>query len=120
MAHYQVGQKVVISVHRNGRAPDLYDGEVSKIGRRWITVKREIAPGYHCENRFDVDNGHGDQDFGYPPQLWSSRELYEAHVERTRLWKEVSSLVRESNRPPTHLSTEDISVMLRSLQGGSN
>lgn len=109
---YRVGQKVVISQYRGSRSgTDLYDGEVTKIGRKWITVKS----GPWREERFDLD-GRAEDQGGWAATLWPNREAYEADARRRRAWNMLHALVRQHNHPPAHLTTEQIEAMIAAVQ----
>lgn len=109
-AQYAIGQKVLISSWRRGHGDDFRDGEVTKIGRKWITVKTR----QWSEERFDLE-GRSDQGWGHPPRLWPNREAYEADKLRRETWDKLHSFVRTHNHAPKHLSTEQIADMLATI-----
>lgn len=109
MSDWKVGQNVVI-VSSDYREARVTDGQITKIGRKWITVKS----GQWMESRFDF-NGRGDQNYGHAPRLYASREVYEAEVDRRRVWNTFHSAVRRQNHPPDHLSTEQIAALLSAV-----
>lgn len=112
MSHtYTLGQQVIIVVQRN-QGVDIYDAEILKVGRKWLTVKRQIYANHTVENQFDMD-GRAVNFAGHAPQLWPDRATYEAHVERRRRWNEFHSLVRQQNYPPDHLTSDQIVGLIK-------
>ena len=98
---WSVGQAVV-AVHRGRTGDEVYDGEITKIGRSWLTVKTQPW----TESRYNF-SGWEEASIGYRGQLWPSREVYEAHLRRQNAWRLLRKAV-ESSDAPDHLSLEDI------------
>ena len=107
---WHVGQKVVVVEYR-GRDNEVSDSEITKIGRKWITV----GIGWR-EQRFDFE-GRGDRDFGHRPTLWPDRAAYEAHVHLRARWSALRATVSASHLPPAHLTVEQIDTIISALTG---
>lgn len=100
-----VGQKVIVTRPCN-RGTEVVERTVSKIGRKWITVKGEWT-----EERFDLD-GEGESTTGWRSRLWPDMATYEAHVHLVQRWAVLSGLFRQHGRPPEHITVDQIETMI--------
>ena len=107
---WTVGQQVIV-VSNRGRDVRIEDGEIVKIGRKWLTVKT----GQWAETRFDLNTGRCWQDWGYPPRLYPSREAYEAETRKRREWDRLRMVLRDAHQPPEHLDAEQIAEVIALL-----
>lgn len=103
---WTIGQKVVVVSHR-GRETTVDDGEIVKVGRKWLTVK---CRGW-SEDRFDLDGRH-EHPHGGKPHLWPDRTAYDAEMVRRAAWRMFSDAVRENTHPPKHITNDQLAEML--------
>lgn len=106
---YRVGQPVII-VSRQNRGETIDDAVVEKIGRKWISVKRDWA-----EYKFDFDGVEGDQ-IGWKSRLWPDRATYETDLERRRLWSEFQEVVYRQRSAPERLTDQQIADMIAAVK----
>jgi hypothetical protein len=106
---WSVGQKVVVAMSRGHQKITLHESEITKIGRKWVTLK-----GYH--GRFDMETGWIDGgDYLSPGRVWTSKEEYEAEVAADAAWKELRDLFGRCGSRPSHMSEPEIRTMLAAL-----
>lgn len=110
MGDWTLGQSVVVVSYR-GRETIVEDGEITKVGRKWLTVKFSSWG----DGRFDL-SGRSDQNWGAPPKLYASREAYGNEQHRRQLWAELRNEVRDHQHPPAHLTAEQITAALEVLR----
>ena len=94
LSDFQIGQTVVMS--RDRRYPDGQLGEVTKIGRKYVSVKVGA-----WERQFYKDD-YNDRfvekvDFGSPMELFASEESYRQSVDREKICQKLRFVFDWSN-----------------------
>ena len=93
---------------RRGGA-DPVDVIVTKVGRKWLTVKHADSPDGWWERRIHketlVADGRG---YMSPGACWRSRDEYETSVRRSQAWSALHSWLRNKYGCPDDISEDDI------------
>lgn len=111
---WTVGQTVVV-VEPGQREARVSDGEITRVGRKWVTV----SLGKWRTLRFDFA-GLGEADYGYRARMYADRAAHDASVARNRAWNDFRALLNRIYGAPEHLSADDIAAMTSKLQGLTN
>lgn len=107
---WALGQKVFVVERYASNRVSTYEGEIAKLGRKWITVKHG-----HSERRFGYD-GIGDSNFGYKPRMWPSESAYQEATSRNELWDNFRRAVDRKYSAPDHMTIEQIKDLLAAIQ----
>ena len=108
----QVGQKLFYVPYEANRRTQSspYEVEVTKVGRKWATVKN---PENEWEVfRIDIETMCADgKQFTSPGTCYFSRELWVEATESLHYWNLFRNEVNGRMRPPKQLSLQDIKTL---------
>ena len=106
----KVGDTLCVVSHgwRRNTEPTLHEGTVTKVGRKYLTIKREWQ-----DLKVEID-GLRVAETGY--SVWRSAEEFHESRRLAKLWGEFHGEVRNVYHRPKHVTAADIETMLGILR----
>ena len=115
MSEFKVGQKLyVVTSGLRGRGREEYQ-EITKIGRRWLTLDNR-----NCTRRIDKENLYVDGgQYSSPGRAYLSKEDYDHEVLLGKLWSRIYNSSSFGSRPKG-VTVETMKKMLDEIEGAKN
>lgn len=103
---YKVGQSVCYVEDRHRGTPEIHNVPVTKVGRQYGYFKLYSW----SETRFDLQTGWVTNEGGYGRigRVWLRQGLYDLHVEKKRLWRNIWLSLRNQSQCPEHLTVSQL------------
>ena len=106
---WTLGMDVFVVETLNRITPHKWTGQVTKIGRRWITVGTTFG-----SIRFDAETGQIDGGQYMPPgRVWASEQEYLESTEAHQAWGQLCELVRRGR--PEKMSAPEIEAIISQI-----
>lgn len=109
-ADFTIGQTVYVEPSRNAHRGERFEPKpcaVTKLGRRWVTIRR---PDLHYEERFDpatmqTDGGDYSQ---HAQPVWLSLQEWRDDVEASDAWSAFKDAMRHQHDLPRGLTAAEV------------
>lgn len=103
---YEIGQVVYLAFTGHMRSRTTH-AEITKIGRKWVTVKLLSDWG---EDRFNKSTGRVDAR-GYTElgSVWPSEQAYKAHIALGQEWERLRDTINRMRSTPRALTPKHVS-----------
>lgn len=110
---WALGMDVFVVETLNRKTPHKWTGQVTKIGRRWITVGTKFG-----SIRFDAETGQIDGgQYMSPVRVWPSEMEYLESTEAHQAWVRLREMVRCGR--PKKMSAHEIKAIISQIAKGA-